>query len=203
MDQRKDQIIIAARNLFSRQGYSKTSVDDISQAVGMTKSSLYYYFKSKEEMFMEAFSAEWEEIISRIIDKAQKADDPYQKIVAFTKESLKHYEQVVIDHKIPVRILIETKDMFRDFLNKINHKRERFFSETIREGVKIGQFCNCDIDNVAHAIMQVKFSIQYDLFSQFLNNYPTKKDFKKVEKEVVFAVELMLKGILQKKYSNV
>ena len=37
--------------LFAEKGYDATSVDDITQAVGVAKGTLYYHFSSKEEIF--------------------------------------------------------------------------------------------------------------------------------------------------------
>ena len=47
----KTQLIEAAGVTFSRFGYRKTTMDDIAFAAGKGKSSLYYYFKNKEEVF--------------------------------------------------------------------------------------------------------------------------------------------------------
>lgn len=47
----KRKIIIDAGDIFSRFGFSKTTMSDIAGKTGMGKSSLYYYFKSKEEVF--------------------------------------------------------------------------------------------------------------------------------------------------------
>lgn len=51
----KDQLILrTATRLFIEQGYQKVSVDDISNACGVTKATVYYYFASKSILFTEA-----------------------------------------------------------------------------------------------------------------------------------------------------
>jgi AcrR family transcriptional regulator len=40
-----------ALNLFTEQGYEKTSLREIAEHLGVTKAALYYHFKSKEELF--------------------------------------------------------------------------------------------------------------------------------------------------------
>lgn len=62
--ERKIEIIEAAKKLFAKNGYSPTSMDDIAKDVGITKASLYYFFKGKEEIF----SAIIEEVIAEIKD---------------------------------------------------------------------------------------------------------------------------------------
>ncbi|MFA6376110.1 MAG: TetR/AcrR family transcriptional regulator, partial [Candidatus Paceibacterota bacterium] len=50
-NERKLEIIGAAKKRFAKDGYSPTSMDDIARDVGITKASLYYFFKGKEEIF--------------------------------------------------------------------------------------------------------------------------------------------------------
>ena len=53
----KQQIIEAAGVIFERYGFKKTTMDDIAYAAGKGKSSLYYYFKNKEQVFEAVCSA--------------------------------------------------------------------------------------------------------------------------------------------------
>ncbi len=48
----RDRIIEVATKLFATQGYGSTSVREVVEAVGVTKPTLYYYFGSKEGLFL-------------------------------------------------------------------------------------------------------------------------------------------------------
>lgn len=50
-DQVRNNIIRAAGTIFSKFGFRKTTMDEIARAAGKGKSSIYYYFSSKEEIF--------------------------------------------------------------------------------------------------------------------------------------------------------
>lgn len=50
-DANRENILKIAQDIFSKYGYKKTTLDDIANAVRKWKSSLYYYFKSKEDLF--------------------------------------------------------------------------------------------------------------------------------------------------------
>jgi AcrR family transcriptional regulator len=52
--ERRAQIIEAALACFTRKGYNNTTMDDIVAESGLSKGSLYWYFKSKDELFAEA-----------------------------------------------------------------------------------------------------------------------------------------------------
>ncbi|MEQ8713429.1 MAG: TetR/AcrR family transcriptional regulator [Cyclobacteriaceae bacterium] len=195
MADKKAEILAAARELFNRQGYPKTSVDDISQAVGMRKSSLYYYFKNKEQIFLDAFKEEWRSNLNRFVTEASKQRDPTQRILSYIRASLKHYDDTVIKHNIPVKVLVETRNLFRISMNEVNQDRIKFYKSCINEGIEKGLYKPCDSDRVAHTLMTVKFSIQFDYFNQFLHSTPDKSDFQHIKEEILFAVGLMLDGL--------
>ncbi|MEO0226014.1 MAG: helix-turn-helix domain-containing protein [candidate division WOR-3 bacterium] len=50
----RDSIIDSARYVFSRFGYRKATMDSIARAARKAKSSIYYYFRDKEEIFHES-----------------------------------------------------------------------------------------------------------------------------------------------------
>ncbi|MBI4596375.1 MAG: TetR/AcrR family transcriptional regulator [Candidatus Tectomicrobia bacterium] len=49
-EETKDKIIRTARRLFKYQGYKNTTIDDISNASGIKRGNIYFYFASKEEI---------------------------------------------------------------------------------------------------------------------------------------------------------
>lgn len=195
MADKKAEILAAARTLFNRQGYPKTSVDDISQAVGMRKSSLYYYFKNKEEIFLDAFKEEWRANLNRFLNEASKKPDPTDRILTYLKASLAHYDDTVIQHNIPVKVIVETRNLFRITMNEVNEDRIKFYKSCINEGIEKGLYKPCDAERVAKTIITVKFSIQYDYFNQFLHSTPDKSDFQYIKEEILFAIGLILDGL--------
>ena len=51
---REDLIIDAARTVFGTKTYDKVSMQEIANAAGIAKSSIYTYFKNQEALFVEA-----------------------------------------------------------------------------------------------------------------------------------------------------
>ena len=54
-EERRTQIHQAALVCFGRKGYHRTTMDDIVAESGLSKGSLYWYFKSKKELFISLF----------------------------------------------------------------------------------------------------------------------------------------------------
>jgi len=51
--QTRERILAVAQELFTRQGYDKTSLRDIAERLQITKAALYYYFPRKEDILLE------------------------------------------------------------------------------------------------------------------------------------------------------
>jgi AcrR family transcriptional regulator len=68
-DNIRESIVNAASDIFSKYGYKKTTMDDIALALGKGKSSIYYYFRNKEEIFQAVLEQE----VILLKSKLQKA----------------------------------------------------------------------------------------------------------------------------------
>ena len=65
-DERKNEIIDTAQNLFMTKGYSTCSVAEIIDAIGIAKGTFYHYFKSKEEVLDAIVDKGTDMIVNRI-----------------------------------------------------------------------------------------------------------------------------------------
>lgn len=82
-DEVRDQLVQAARQVFARYGYKKTALDDIAREARKGKSTIYYYFKSKDEIFKAVIDAEAEIRTKSIDDQIAQIDDPKQKLKTY------------------------------------------------------------------------------------------------------------------------
>jgi len=83
------QVIKAAQQLFRQYGLQKVTMDDVAKAVGKGRSSLYYYYKSKVEIFEAVMNAEIDEILAEVARAVDRASGAEQKIHAFGVTKLK------------------------------------------------------------------------------------------------------------------
>ncbi len=91
--EQKKTIIVAATKLFSRFGLEKTTMEDIAKTAGKGKSTLYYYFKSKEDVFADVIRTEIAGLKTAIIHAVEKEDDPYRKFKAFVDARLEYLNE--------------------------------------------------------------------------------------------------------------
>ncbi len=82
-DEVREHLINAARQVFVRYGYKKTALDDIAREARKGKSTIYYYFKSKDDIFKAVIDAEAEIRTKMIDDQISAIDDPMQKLKTY------------------------------------------------------------------------------------------------------------------------
>jgi AcrR family transcriptional regulator len=78
-------IVKAASDLFGRQGYEDTSVDEIAVAAGVAKGAVYHHFASKERLFETVLKAATAELARDVTQRAGSAVDVWDSIAVATE----------------------------------------------------------------------------------------------------------------------
>jgi len=86
---REDLIIDAARTVFGTKTYDKVSMQEIANAAGIAKSSIYTYFQNQEALFVEAAYRDTKRFISELEADLQTKDDS-QKLDALIAHFLEY-----------------------------------------------------------------------------------------------------------------
>lgn len=68
----REKILSAAENVFDRHGFEKTTLDDLGRELGMNKTSLYYYYKNKEDIFAAVILRQSEAFLGALENKTGK-----------------------------------------------------------------------------------------------------------------------------------
>ena len=149
----KLKIIATSGKIFNSLGFKKTTMDDIAEAIKKRKSSIYYYFRSKEEIFQSVVLQEAKVFRRTIIDAINRENNPKDKLKAYiiTRmniiDTLGNFNKALQDRKL----------MHLDFvvrLKKLYDKEEvRLFKNILIEGVDSTYFKIQDIDLAAIAFV--------------------------------------------------
>jgi len=87
-ERRRQQIIVAAKRVFSEKGYSKSTMEDIAREAELSPGTLYLYFKNKDELYASLSLRILQYLNIRLEDvKKEKDIEPQQKVAAI-KEAL-------------------------------------------------------------------------------------------------------------------
>ena len=138
-------LVDIARQLFAKNGFENTTMNEIAVASNKGRRTLYTYFKSKEEIFMAVVQAELKRLYERMEEVARKSIAPEEKML-----------QLIFAHLEAVKEVVSRNgnlrgEFFRDVwqvesVRKTFDKNEiGLFRRVLNEGVDKGVF---DVKNV-------------------------------------------------------
>ena len=96
MDNKKERILRIAENQFARYGIQKTTMDEIAKKARMGKSTLYYYFKSKEDIFAEVIRKDSAIYKQKLNNAISTATTPQEKLYNYVYTRMKHLKELII-----------------------------------------------------------------------------------------------------------
>lgn len=105
--ERTRQIRIAASRLFVEKGFDGASMQDIADAVGLTKPGLYHFVESKEELLALIVDEGVERLEREVIEPARTVADPAERIAAMIRLHVANISRVESDVGNPVTSLVE------------------------------------------------------------------------------------------------
>lgn len=77
---RRDEILSIAASLFGRYGYHQTTMQQIADAVGMRKGSLYHHYRSKQEILFEVTRGSLGDLVDEVRLVAESSSPPPEKV---------------------------------------------------------------------------------------------------------------------------
>src|SRR5689334_6091724 len=89
----REEVIAAARDLFQRYGLIKTTMEDISKAAGKGKSTLYYYYANKDEIFNTVIEEDMEEVFTQVKMAVGRVATAVDKLRTFNTTRIKLVNQ--------------------------------------------------------------------------------------------------------------
>lgn len=138
MSKTKNAIFEAAIKVFSSSGYNGATMDDIALTAGVAKGTLYYHFKSKEEIFKYIVK----EGMNKIKENVQKNVDNEEDIVSKLKVLCKVQIDLVYKNRDFFKVIIsqlwgtelrqlELRDIVQNYIMLI----EKYLSEAMENGI--------------------------------------------------------------------
>jgi AcrR family transcriptional regulator len=165
-DKYRESIVLASSEIFSRYGYKKTTMDEIARALNKGKSSIYYYFKSKEEIFEAVIDHEAQVLKDELSAVIKRSDDPARILRAYVKVRMSSFEKLSNYYNA---IFNRDLDHF-DFIDKQREKYDRMEIAFIRyilwRGVRSGHFNLKNTGLAALAVQTALKGLELPLFWQ-------------------------------------
>jgi AcrR family transcriptional regulator len=136
---RRHEIFDASSHLFLDKGFTETSMREIAEAAGIGKSTLYDYFKSKDEILVSYFESEIQKITERAQEIIRQKLDISEKLRQIMQ---KHLEYLVDNKNFYLKLSIASQTLPLGSQQQIQAKRHAYqdmLRELIEEGIRRGE----------------------------------------------------------------
>jgi TetR/AcrR family transcriptional repressor of mexJK operon len=199
LTQDKEELILqAAQHRFALYGYSKVTMDEIAEDIGMGKASLYYYFPTKEIIFRSVVQHEQEEFLSHLQTVIEDKLSAGQKLLEYVRLRIKLTEQLnnlTHFHKREwSEIRPSMKDLFTDFIQKENHQ----VVQILQEGKKSNEFQIDHPQKMAAMILHILQGLHLRFFRGYDQQTVSDSDRMAYEHETLLFAGTILQGISRK-----
>jgi TetR/AcrR family transcriptional regulator, cholesterol catabolism regulator len=159
--ERSHAAMLAAAEVFASKGYADATMDDISERLGGTKGTLYYYFRSKEDIFsaiktsaIGAAIKRLEAIIARSLEPEEELREALHDLVGHIFTSLDHYAVVLAN---PRSLSPENRRKIRE----LQQRYENLITGIIERGIRKGVFVDRDPKLTTFTLLRAAMSVAF------------------------------------------
>lgn len=142
-EERPQEILDAALRVFAERGYRTTRLEDVGEAAGVTKGTIYHYFANKEELLLRAIDHYHERAFGQINDMLREATGPAS---ARIDRLVRCWFGAVTAERMAVRTLLlqgvahEAPEAYRRWLAAGPAAGSRVIASLIEDGQANGEF---------------------------------------------------------------
>ena len=179
-NQKRKKILDKAWELFRKNGYEETKVEDITRELGVSKGSFYTYFKTKDEVLYE------------ILERIKKENEERINKINVNQEPSKILEDYVISKMNYIVKLLNNMKISSINRNLSNSKLKNFFEELKKVSI---EFIKKNIVEKFNKINGNKYNLEiisefvYLAIEEFLYNEFVLKNFKNLESSDFINIE--------------
>jgi len=169
---KRSKILDVALQLFNDIGYHETTLDEVAKQADIAKGTLYLYFKSKDDLFIQCMidgSEEWMTRAREIIGGPDGIRDRLRKLVQLQIDVFTRNGPMIQQFILRKRATSHDSALARRMMKKMRERLE-FFAVFFKEGIESGEFS----DTLSPMQMAIIFHQVFDLNMKFqLFDVPT------------------------------
>jgi AcrR family transcriptional regulator len=182
-----NRILNQAMRIFLEKGYHGTSIDDITQAAGLTKGALYWHFKSKEDLLKKLIrkyeKGFLDNLIHAVTEVKGRASDKFEKYVRFNSAFAYYNRELCVSFTTLAAELVGAHHGIEPEIRRVYRKYQNFLSKLILQGKKEKIFRK-EINAVLAALIVIAFHdgilLQWSMNREKIDGEAYVNTFKKI-----------------------
>jgi AcrR family transcriptional regulator len=188
----RGEIVSAARGLFQRFGLFKTTMEDIAKAAGKGKSTLYYYYQSKDEIFDSVIKEDMDEVFALVKAAVERASSAEEKLRTFTTSKIKAVTQKATLYDIVFGEISESPQLIKKLKKTYEAQELELLKSILAFGITNDEFKRIsdeDLDDLSYIMLSSLRGIEMGLLED--------SRIKKMGDRLVSILDLLCHGIKQ------
>lgn len=192
---KKQYILEIAKKFFTKYGYVKTSLDDIALEAGIAKGTIYYYFESKQELFMNILAAQAEEFVIEMKRQVMEKKGFENKLRHFMLTPIRYFcKEMPIWLESLRSIPFSFQEDFEKFHVQLRQKMQELLIDIVREGIAEGMISK----EISEERLCEVLNDWFLLGNQSLMVADFEKLLKRVERDHETLVNIIMYGIIKR-----
>ncbi|KGQ22192.1 TetR/AcrR family transcriptional regulator [Thermus filiformis] len=150
----KTRILQEAARIFAEKGYEGASMQDLAQALGLSKAALYHHFRSKEEILYQISLLALSELLARG-ERALEERDPSRALLLFMEGHARYIEE---NHPFFVAMLQGLASLsppHREETVRLRDRHEANLRRILERGMEEGVFRRVDVALAGRAVLSL------------------------------------------------
>jgi TetR/AcrR family transcriptional regulator len=195
----KEELILqAAQRRFAAHSYSKVTMDEIAEDIGMAKASLYYYFPTKEAIFRSVVLHEQEEFLAQAKEVIAHNDSASQMLIEYVRLRMKLTERLSSLSQIHNQAWHDVRPIFNELFKTFVQHELQYVTQILQEGRKSGEFHLEEPKKIASMILHVLQGLHLRFFRGYEHQAIDESGHQLFEHETLLFVNTILHGVCKK-----
>ncbi len=152
-----------AKEVFAEHGYQGTTLDAVAKRLGMSKGTIYIYYRNKDDLFLQVV----EELIAGILEStaqdAKASKPPLEKLASMVRRKMEYFEHERDFFRIYLHekqgLDVAPKDLHKQALREMYRQSVDTLAGVIQEGIEAGVIRPMDSRRLACCLQEMSHSI--------------------------------------------
>ena len=154
---RKEKILHTALRVFGREGYRDSNLSLIASECGISRPTIYQYFRDKEEIYYYAVKLVTGRMFNKYAEYAWSSEENYiDRITYICLDIMQTASESEDELTSLVDVMLQMKKEGRDFNEIILRRTAKLtilFKRLLRIGIQEGEIIKCDLNTVANHLL--------------------------------------------------
>lgn len=139
-DASRRQLVDIAIDCFALHGFQGTSIERIARAAGVTKGALYYHFRDKEDLLLEAVKDRIGEFERHVLEAVAASDDTHEQLrrvidACFVTATASNHRRFIITLMVEA---LDTNPRLSEQFRKVLRRMRGFLADVVADGQRRG-----------------------------------------------------------------